>query len=948
MKISINYAKLITAALVITTLSGFFALATFLTGCIDDTEKLPKVVAAFTYKVNEDTGTVQFFNVSERATKFLWAFGDNTTSTEKEPVKTYAAGTYEVTLKAFNNAGASNETKATVTVVIKDKVSLPITFDGINVDYNVTTFTGASFAIVNNPSLSGTNNKTTKVGSITNSGAQFEGIFLNVAVPIDLATKKTIAMNVRSTKPVNVLLKLEEGTSGAVEVSASHGGTGWENLVFNFTSSAKYSRITLFVGGATVTTGTFFVDDIEQKVTETPCTPDATQGLTATDLNITFKTDPGTAIGSFDAVYTYANNPDIKNAVNTSCKVGKIERNGGALFANNQIVLNSKLDFTTHSGFKLKVFSAATGYSVLVKLEDKLNNSINTEVSKTTTVGTNQWEELTFPFAGSQSGKYDKIILFFQLNTNTTATYYIDDFAFYGTGSGPTKPTTGAPTPPARAAGDVISIYGGTYTNLAGINYNPDWGQSGLASVNPSFNPGDGNLALAYPNFNYQGTDLASNVDASSMQFLHVDIWVAPGTDRQVKVSPINMGTGAGEFLAVVPLTPGSWKSVDLPISSFTGMTWNAVKQLKFDGQFNGNGTANTTPFDIYLDNIYFYKAGAPPTAPTTSAPVPPARAAGDVISIYGGTYTNLAGIDYAPNWGQNPPVVVNTSFNPGNGNLALAYTNLTYQGTQLASNVDASSMQFLHVDIWVASGTNRQVRVSPINDSAPTEVQVNVPLTPGAWNSVDIPKSSFTGMTWNSVKQMIFNGQFNGDGTANTTPFNIYLDNIYFYKSSGGGGGTNLITNGGFESGDAGWLLFNNNGATSISSTENNGGTKSAKIESGKFDNPGIKQERFGAGTVLANTQYEVKFDVKQQALADGAIVNAFVFSETSNANPAVQHPLTPITLSQGNWSSNTLTFTTASDVSGGISLLIEVVCGGADSCNGVVFIDNVSITKK
>ncbi|MFO0507049.1 MAG: carbohydrate binding domain-containing protein, partial [Chryseotalea sp.] len=185
---------------------------------------------------------------------------------------------------------------------------------------------------------------------------------------------------------------------------------------------------------------------------------------------------------------------------------------------------------------------------------------------------------------------------------------------------------------------------------------------------------------------------------------------------------------------------------------------------------------------------------------------------------------------------------------------------------------------------------------------------------------------------------------------TANTTPFNIYLDNIYFYKAAAGGGGgsTSFITNGGFELGDSNWLLINNNGATSISSTENNGGTKSAKIESGKFDNPGVKQERFAVGTVLPNTQYEVKFDVKQQTLVDGAVVNAFVFSETNTTNPAVQHILTPITLSQGNWSSNTLTFTTAADVTGGISLLIEVVCGGADSCNGVVFIDNVSLVKK
>jgi hypothetical protein len=101
------------------------------------------------------------------------------------------------------------------------------------------------------------------------------------------------------------------------------------------------------------------------------------------------------------------------------------------------------------------------------------------------------------------------------------------------------------------------------------------------------------------------------------MDFLHVDIWVPAGTDRLVKVTPINdpSGTGTPETLVVVPLTPGSWNSVMLPKSDFTGMTWDAVYQLKFDGQFNSDGSANTTPFDIYLDNIYFSKT---PTTATT------------------------------------------------------------------------------------------------------------------------------------------------------------------------------------------------------------------------------------------------------------------------------------------------------------------------------------------
>ncbi|MDZ7647331.1 MAG: DUF5011 domain-containing protein [Cytophagales bacterium] len=364
------------------------------------------------------------------------------------------------------------------------------------------------------------------------------------------------------------------------------------------------SRV-LFDMGAAV--GVVVIDNV--KLVEgaaTPCTAETTQSLSAADFNLTFETDPGSVIINDNAGYVYSANPNIANTVNTSCFVGKSVKTAGNLYGNNQIIVDAKFNFNTSSGFKMKVYSAVAGSKVLLKLEDKNNGGISTEVLKTVAQA-NVWEELTFDFAANQSNKYDRIVLFADFEGNAASTVYFDDLKLYGTGT-PSSPTTAAPTPPARVAGDVISIYGEAYATLAGTNYNPDWGQSGLAFTNPSFNPGNGNLVLAYPNFNYQGTQLASNVDASAMNFLHVDIWVASGTDRLVKVSPINNG-GVIEVLVNVPLTPGAWNSVDLPKSSFTGMTWDAVKELKFDGQFNGNGSANTTPFDIYLDNIYFLQS---------------------------------------------------------------------------------------------------------------------------------------------------------------------------------------------------------------------------------------------------------------------------------------------------------------------------------------------------
>ena len=227
-------------------------------------------------------------------------------------------------------------------------------------------------------------------------------------------------------------------------------------------------------------------------------------------------------------------------------------------------------------------------------------------------------------------------------NGTTTKTYTVSFFI-----APPTAPTTDAPSP-SHLAADVISIYSDAYSDVA-TNYNPGWGQSG--TVNATYDPTGGgtNFAMAYTNFNYQGT-LLTTQDASEMEYLHVDIWTANATD--VKVTPINNGTGPGEVLVPVALINGSWSSVDLPIASFTGMTWDSVFQLKFDGQ------GGVSPSDIYLDNIYFWKA---PSVPGTDADL-------SDLQIDGATISNFSAntIDYiesvAPETVIVPTVTVTTN----------------------------------------------------------------------------------------------------------------------------------------------------------------------------------------------------------------------------------------------------------------------------------------------
>ena len=164
------------------------------------------------------------------------------------------------------------------------------------------------------------------------------------------------------------------------------------------------------------------------------------------------------------------------------------------------------------------------------------------------------------------------------------------------------QPTTNAPTP-TNAAADVKSVFSDAYTNIA-TNYNPNWGQSG--GVNTTFDPtGAGtNFVMAYTGFNYQGTELTQQ-SLTNMEFLHVDVWTnANPANSILQVSPINNGTGAGEVLTTINYTTGTWTSVDIPKSAFTGMTWDSVFQLKFAA----NGPGSTVPITIYLDNIYFWK----------------------------------------------------------------------------------------------------------------------------------------------------------------------------------------------------------------------------------------------------------------------------------------------------------------------------------------------------
>ena len=454
-----------------------------------------------------------------------------------------------------------------------------------------------------------------------------------------------------------------------------------------------------------------------------------------------------TFFGEKDGTITiqFAENP-ARDGINTSEKVVQVIQTAGLEpWAGFFFDLSSKVDFSVNQGVKVKVYSPAAGQMVNLKLEDSADGSISAELSLPTTVA-NEWEELTFTFSTNDTDKFDRFVLFFDFQgpKDAETIHYFDDIIL---GEGevivpPTEPTTAAPTP-IKPESDVISIFSDAYTNVEGTDFNPDWGQATVVTEVEIA----GNNTLKYENLNYQGTQFASSIDASEMDFLHIDYW----TENSTGFSGFLISSGPLEASHTFEVTPTEWVSLDIPLSEFSSVVdLMDIIQMKFEG----NGT-------IFLDNIFFHKL---PAGPTIAAPTPTVPES-DVISVFSDTYSNVEGTDFNPNWGQ-ATVVTEIDIE---GNNTLKYENLNYQGTQFASALDVSGMDFLHIDYWTSNSTGFN---GFLISSGPAETPHAFEVITGEWVSVDIPLSDFSSVVdLMDVIQM----KFDGDGT-------IYLDNIYFY----------------------------------------------------------------------------------------------------------------------------------------------------------------------
>jgi hypothetical protein len=331
------------------------------------------------------------------------------------------------------------------------QIDLPITWDGTAVNYTVTDFGGNASSVVVDP----TNASNMVLKSDKTAGAQtWAGTTLGtpsgLATPIPFtATDLLISVAVWSPDAgIQVRLKAEDhlNNTHTVETEATTTVAGaWDTLVFNFANQAPgtapinltytFDMLSIFynfgVDGATAGLKTYYCDNV--------FFGGPAVSPVMVDLPITFDAMIDYELVSFgNAIDSIVVDPtDPNNMVLRQDKPAGAQTWAGTVLGDRGLV--NAIPFTATDHFmNARVWSAAAGTPILMKVENVASGSISVETIATTTVA-GAWETLTFDFSANQPGTpaidygqtYAKVVIFGDFgNAASGKTFYFDDIQF--------------------------------------------------------------------------------------------------------------------------------------------------------------------------------------------------------------------------------------------------------------------------------------------------------------------------------------------------------------------------------------------------------------------------------------------------------------------------------------------------------------------------------------
>ncbi|MDJ0832114.1 MAG: family 16 glycosylhydrolase [Gammaproteobacteria bacterium] len=355
-----------------------------------------------------------------------------------------------------------------------------------------------------------------------------------------------------------------------------------------------------------------------------------------------------------------------------------------------------------------------------------------------------------------------------------------------------------APAAPTEDSADVISLFSNAYTDVAVDTFSASF--TTVSFSEPVLNGNDikGYSGLATPATSNSFVAIetgTSQVDATSMTNLRIDVWSADVSSLKIKLVDFGSDGFAGTIADVAgevtkALTLGEWTSLDIPLSEFQAA---GLSRQEFISQYilSKDGAAGT----IFVDNIYFYEAPLVGSTITNHG-----RNTGglftETITSDTVTYTGIGRTD-----GGSGSNVVNvdaasTAIASYDGSVSLE---IDY--TDTGGGYAGAFFTFAGADLTVYNTLNFTINTAAVSDFGDLTIQLEPPAggtvggnvqlsaytpvaTSGSWNTYAIPLADFPASTatLNAVTAVGFWNMRNAAG--NTTPFTfgkIYVDDVYF-----------------------------------------------------------------------------------------------------------------------------------------------------------------------
>jgi hypothetical protein len=144
------------------------------------------------------------------------------------------------------------------------QTALPIDFESTPPTFTV--FGNSTYSVLANPDVSGINTSATVLQTV-HGNETWAGLFFDLTNKLDFTTDTVIQIMVWAPVAGTMRLKLEDKTNGAVFWEADQAITvasQWTQLTWDLSGvGTLYDRVVLFPGWG-VTSGTYYVDNIEQ------------------------------------------------------------------------------------------------------------------------------------------------------------------------------------------------------------------------------------------------------------------------------------------------------------------------------------------------------------------------------------------------------------------------------------------------------------------------------------------------------------------------------------------------------------------------------------------------------------------------------------------------------------------------------------------------------------